>query len=224
MNQLHHNAPDLAGLTALERQLVELGATAVESLKRTFEQWMDIGHGLKILRGRANQIKGRNAFRLLAEQAGYGLVFHGVNNKIIHSVASNLLDIVEHEPQVRTWRDGLTDEQRWAWSSPSSIKRWCPIFATKKPRPKKAKPSKFDAAIAIFHDHLKKTKDAGFRQDAIEQIITPFGDETAAVWTAALRLKPVPVRIAVIKDMMAELKLKVTDLQEDPIQQTEEAN
>src|SRR5262249_10590824 len=147
MNQLHHNAPEIAGLTAEERQIVERGASAIESLKRTFDQWMDIGRGLKVLRARADELKGRETFQRLAEQAGYGGMFRSASGKINRSVISHLVDIVEHEDQVRAWRDGLTEDQRWAWVSPTSIKRWCPAFTKKAEKSKKkTRPSKFDAA------------------------------------------------------------------------------
>jgi hypothetical protein len=223
MNEPHHNAQWLADLPEDQRQIVERGAEAIEAVKLTFEHRMAIGHGLKVLKAKAEQLKVRNAFRLLAEQAGYGGLFRSAGGKVTHSFVSHLLDIVDNEAKVREWREQLTEHQRWAWASPSSIKSRCPVFKkteqTEQTEQAKKKadtaPSVFEVAVAALHDHLKKEDDADNRHVAIEQIIEPFADEVVEVLVADLLSEPIETRVAAVRQLMVNLDLTIDDIAQE---------
>jgi hypothetical protein len=211
----HHNVPELAGMTAEEREIVDRGAASIESLKRTFDHWMVIGNGLKIIHDRATALKGRNTFQQLAEQCGYGGLFRSANGKTNQSVVTHLLQIVERESEVRQWRENLTADQRWAWASPSSIKARCPIFAKAHKKPRRDKQPQFEVAIDIVHDHLEKTVDDDNRRALIERIVQPFFNDFREVWAAAMRLLPIEDRIATVRQMIASLELNIDQITEN---------
>jgi hypothetical protein len=213
----HHNIPVLAGMTAEEQEIVDRGAASIESLKRTFDAWMEIYHGLKIIKAKAEEIKGRKAFQQLADQCGYGGLFRSASGQINRSVISHLMQIGERESEVRQWRETLTADQRWAWASPSSIKTRCPIFAKakadKKPRPEKQ--PQFEIALDIVQEHLERTVDDDNRRALIERITRPFPDDFREVWAASMRQLPVEDRIAIAWQMIASIDLSIDQITEN---------
>jgi hypothetical protein len=178
---------------------------------------MEIYHGLKIIKAKAEEIKGRKAFQQLAEQCGYGGLFRSSSGQINRSVVSHLMQIGERESEVRQWRDNLTADQRWAWASPSSIKTRCPIFAKakadKKPRPDKQ--PQFEIALDIVQEHLESTGDDDNRRALIERIARPFPDDFREVWAASMRQLPVEDRIAIARQMIASIDLSIDQITED---------
>jgi hypothetical protein len=90
-----------------------------------------------VLADKAEVIGGKSTFRRLREREGYG----GINKARV----TRLLVVLEHEHEIGTWRAGLTDHQRFAWSSPESILNRATdangrrLFPPKKPT--KAKPA-----------------------------------------------------------------------------------
>jgi hypothetical protein len=215
--ETHHNIPVLAGMTTQEQEIVDRGAASIESLKRTFDSWMEIYHGLKIIKEKAEEIKGRKAFQQLAEQCGYGGLFRSASGQINRSVVSHLMQIGEREPEVRQWRETLTTDQRWAWASPSSIKSHCPIFAEakadKKPRPEKQ--PQFEIALDIVQEHLEKVDDDDNRRALIERIAGSFHDDFREVWAASTRQLPIDERIAIARQMIASIDLSIDQITED---------
>jgi hypothetical protein len=197
--ETHHNIPTLAGLSAEEQEIVDRGAASIESLKRTFDAWMEIYHGLKIIKAKAEEIKGRKAFQQLAEQCGYGGLFRSASGQINRCVVSHLMQIGERESEVRQWRETLTPDQRWAWASPSSIKTHCPIFAKakadNKQRPKKQ--PQFEIALDIVQEHLERTVDDDNRRALIERVAVPFHNDFREVWAASMQQLPIDERVAI---------------------------
>jgi len=119
----YHNAPEVADLNEDQRSEVEKGAEAIAALKRTFDDWLAIGRGVAVLRAEAKRRGGRQTFKQLLDKHGYA-VFLGKSK----ATTSKLLKIVEHEETVCKWRDTLTDDERFAWASPSAIVTHCPAL------------------------------------------------------------------------------------------------
>jgi hypothetical protein len=177
---------------------------------------MIIGHALKIIKAKADEIKGRNAFQQLADQCGFGGLFRSASGKINRSVVSHLMDVVEHESEVRQWRETLTADERWAWASPSSIKARCPIFIKADKKPRRNKEPQFEIAIDIVHEHLEKTDDDDNRRALIERIATPFQNDFREVWAASVRQLPIAERIATARQIIASLDLSIDQITENP--------
>jgi hypothetical protein len=212
--EIHHNIPALAGMSAEEQEIVNRGAASIESLKRTFDSWMEIYHGPKIIKAKGEEIKGRKAFQQLAEQCGYGGLFRSASGQINRSVVSHLMQVGERESEVRQWSETLTADQRWAWASPSSIKTQCPLFARakvdKKPHPQKQ--PQFEIALDIVQEHLEKTVDADNRRALIERIAVPFHNDFREVWAASMRQLPIDDRIAIARQMIASVDLSIDQI------------
>jgi hypothetical protein len=112
----HHNAPE--DFTDDQRKQLDSGREALSSLKRTFEDyWIPIARALRILNDKANAEIGRkrraDTFKRLKEEQGFGA--------IDGATVSRLIKIVEHEAEVRAWRDTLTPQERINWASPGSV-------------------------------------------------------------------------------------------------------
>jgi len=117
--------PELDSLSANEHKIVAGGREALRSLTRTFELWMVVGEGMKVLRTKADRLGGTKAFRRLLVQNGYDI--------LDNSVISKLLKIMDHRREVEAWRATLSDKQQREWSAPSTIFLHCPIFGRGKP-------------------------------------------------------------------------------------------
>jgi len=133
-----HNTPDLPTLSYEETVYIETARGAFLSLKKTFELWIGIARGLRVLKDKAERIGGRFAFDRLREREGLG----GKNShggQILNKTrVSRLLAILDHIAEVETWRAKLTEKQRFEWACPEAIHRHCPVFA--KPEPEGPKP------------------------------------------------------------------------------------
>src|SRR5215204_3182917 len=84
---------ELDTLSANERKIVAGGLEALRSLARTFDVWMVVGEGIKVLRAKADRLGGTKAFRRLLVQNGY--------DSLDNSVISKLVKIIGPSPRGR---------------------------------------------------------------------------------------------------------------------------
>src|SRR6516225_409258 len=115
---LSHNTPDIPSLDQLELATVENAREALGSLKKTFDFWVAIARGLKVLKDKAERLNlGRKTFDILREREGLG------KDQINKTRVSRLLAILDDLPAIEEWRSSnkLTDKQRFEWSSPEAI-------------------------------------------------------------------------------------------------------
>lgn len=150
------NAPESEGLTSADAELFERAREAVMRLrKRTFEDWVTIGHAVARAREIADARGGRQAFKRLLDQQGLAGT---VGDK---ATSTRLLAIMAELPKVTEWRETLTVRQQVDWSAPTTIFRHCPVF--QKPKAEGEKPptrmEEMGASIARLEDEnmtLKK--------------------------------------------------------------------
>jgi len=124
----YHNQPESDTLSADEHKIVEGGREALCSLARTFDLWMVVGEGMKVLRAKADRIGGKKAFRRLLAKYRY--------DSLDNAVVTKLLKIMDRRCEVEAWRATLSEKQQREWSAPSTIYLHCPIFA--KPKAERA--------------------------------------------------------------------------------------
>jgi hypothetical protein len=158
-----------------ERRILDDARDALISLKRDFEQWRTMGHGLRLLREKAGCIGGRNTFDDLREQAGLG-----EKQGLKRSVASKLLRVMSELDAVEKWRATLTAQQKLEWSSPSAILKHCPVFnrltapAGERKVSPYAKLQQAHAAVLEENDRLKRRSEEGslfdLKNDTVETI------------------------------------------------------
>ena len=129
----HHNGPDLPSLSREEHNYVEAAREVLALRKRTFEFWMVVARGLRSLKDKADRIGGKFTFDRLREREGLGGKRRDGTDILGKARVSRLLAILEHLPEVETWRADITDKQRFDWASPEAVYRHCPVFAKKKP-------------------------------------------------------------------------------------------
>ena len=101
-----------------ELAIVRAGRDA--SFARSFERWVAVARGIKVLRDEAKAIGGKKTFQLLLTRSGY--------DDINPSVITKLLKILDRLPEVEAWRETLTDKQRREWSAPTTVFKHCPVF------------------------------------------------------------------------------------------------
>jgi len=124
--------------SASEDETLEAARAAWAGLsKRSFEGWIAIGRGIRILRRRADQLGGRNTFQRLMAEQGFRMDGPKPERQFDKTTASRLLLVMEQETEVRIWHQQLTPVQQAEWASPNAILRHCPIFA----KPKSTEPS-----------------------------------------------------------------------------------
>jgi hypothetical protein len=127
----HHNAPTF--LSASEGETLEAARAAWAGLKkRTFEGWIAIGKGIRILRRRADQLGGRKTFQRLMAEQGFRIDGPKSERQFDKTTAIRLLQVMEQETEVRIWHQQLAPAQQVEWASPNAILRHCPIFAKAK--------------------------------------------------------------------------------------------
>ncbi len=78
-----HNQPESGNLSDDERRVVEGGKDALQSLAKTFDLWVAVGRGIKVLRNKAEAMGGRQTFKRLLEQNGYGSIDKAVISKLL---------------------------------------------------------------------------------------------------------------------------------------------
>ncbi len=111
------NAPVADDYTAQERDVLDATRSAWESIKKTFQTWVLIGEGLKLLRAKADALGGRDAFRRLLEANDLGY-FASKRGK---STATDLLRIMAMLTEVQAWHNGLDETRRYDWASPRAV-------------------------------------------------------------------------------------------------------
>jgi hypothetical protein len=125
MSKQRHPEEDV--LSADEHKIVEGGREALRSLgRRTFDHWMAVGRGIKVLRAKADRLGGTKTFRRLLARHGF--------DSLDNSVISKLLKIMDHRRDVEAWRATLSERQQGEWSAPSTLFLHCPIFLKRKAR------------------------------------------------------------------------------------------
>jgi len=147
--------------SASEDEALEAARAAWVGLrKRTFEGWIAIGKGIRILRRRADQLGGRKTFQRLMAEQGFRIDGPKAERQFDKTAATRLLQVMEQETEVRTWHQQLTPVQQAEWASPNAILRHCPIFA----KPKRTESSPYaqlkEAHISLLEEH-EKLKEQG---------------------------------------------------------------
>src|SRR5262245_3961206 len=110
-------------LTAIERKQVDDTREFITGQKKTFDRWIAGARTLRMLKLKSLCVNSKNAFLRLRTQYGLG------RDVISDATVSLLLAILRREEEVRAWRAGLTEEERYEWASPWSIRRHCPALA-----------------------------------------------------------------------------------------------
>jgi hypothetical protein len=154
-----------ATFSSSEDTQLEAAREAWFGQKRTFERWLVIGRGVRILRQRADRLHGRQTFaRLMAEQ-GFKMDGPKPERQFEKATVTRLIRVIDHESEVIAWHKKLAPFQQIAWASPDAIIRHCPIFANPNEGPKE--PSAFEllkrANIALQEENhrLMKTSQDG---------------------------------------------------------------
>ena len=161
-------------ITPDEHRVLQAAHEALIALRRTFDDWVAVGRGLRLLRQKADQIGTRTAFNELREQ-------HRLGDKYFRKeTVSRLLRVMDHLEAVQAWRLTLNEKQRIDWASPDSIVRRCPIFNKPKTATADAKPSPFrklvqaNAELQIeLHDLKQRVSHGdpyGLKNDSVEII------------------------------------------------------
>ena len=89
MSKQRHPEQDV--LSAYEHKIVEAGREALRSLRRrTFDHWMVIGRGIKVLRAKADRLGGTKTFRRLLAQNGYDSLDNSIISKLLKRSISRL--------------------------------------------------------------------------------------------------------------------------------------
>jgi hypothetical protein len=154
------NYPNLEELSDVQRSAIITGAEALKVLadfrRRTFDEWMTVARGLKILRELADQRTARKAFKNLRKEHGYG--------SLPEPTCTRLVLMAKHETTIRGWRDGLTERQRESWNSPTSICQRCSAvraeMAKAPPRkPRQASSRDFEVALDKVMDVMLAADD-----------------------------------------------------------------
>jgi hypothetical protein len=171
---LDDNMPGLPSLSHDEYDAVESARTALATMRRTFEFWIVIARGLRVLKDKANRIGGKFTFDRLREREGLGGKRRDGTNVLEKGRVSRLLAILDKLPEVEAWRAGLTDRQRFEWASPEAVFRHCPVFQKSDDgTPPPFRPVALDAAIKSVLHHLDKIEDEDNKRAVIERIAGP---------------------------------------------------
>ena len=153
--------------SASEDEALEAARAAWVGLKRTFEGWIAIGQGIRILRRRADQLGGRKTFQRLMAEEGFRIDGPKAERQFDKTTATRLLKVMEQETEVKIWHQQLTPVQQADWASPNAILRHCPIFA----KPKQTRPSPYkqleQAHMALLKEHEQ------LKQQGTEHLFDP---------------------------------------------------
>jgi hypothetical protein len=144
-NPIDTNDPESRNLDAEEIAIFDAARAAVTLLKKTFETWVVIGKAVVAARKRADRMGGGKTFRRILEQQGLSTV-------VPPATATRLEAIMAALPKVESWRASLTENQSFAWASPSAVFKHCPVFAKERAerRPAmKRRPSKNSVEAAL---------------------------------------------------------------------------
>ena len=162
-----------ASFSTSEDQALEAAREALATEKRSFERWLVIGRGVKILRQRADLLNlGRKTFARLMEEQGFKMDGPKPGRQFDKSTVTRLLQVMEREREVIEWhRKKLTPTEQIAWASPNAIIRHCPIFA---------KPKDPDTSLSPFEKLKQVNLDLQERLHRAEEEIKRGGGD---LWT-----------------------------------------
>ena len=151
-------------LTSDEDETLEEARVALVGLKKkTFENWKSIGHGVKILRKRANLFKGRKTFAILMAEQGFRIDGQKAERQFDKATVTRLLQIMDNLPDVEAWREKLEPHRQHEWSSPNSIFKHCPVFTKPIPDHQGEKPltrlQQTEQALAVALERIAKLED-----------------------------------------------------------------
>jgi hypothetical protein len=161
-------------ITPGERCILQAAHVVLIALRRTFNDWVAVGRGLRLLRQKADQIGTRPAFNELREQ-------HCLGDKYFRKeTVSRLLKMMDNLEAVEAWRLTLNEKQRFDWASPDTIVRRCPIFNKPQTATAEAKLSPFrklaqaNAELQTeLHDLKQRVSHGdpyGLKNDSVETI------------------------------------------------------
>jgi hypothetical protein len=126
------NIPAKFRLTPDEEREVAPARDAMAALQKTFDQWVAILRGWKVLRDKADRMGGRDSFMRLMDQQGFRMNPKPVAEKVVDkSTVTKGLQILERLADVLPWHEQLAPKQRREWASPSTIFKHCPVFNPK---------------------------------------------------------------------------------------------
>jgi hypothetical protein len=155
-------------LLAEDRAKFDAALSAVARIKATFDDWVVIGHAVVAARKYAERVGGRQTFHsVLAEQQ--------IMPPLDKAVISRLEKIMHRLDAVVKWRATLTEQQRIAWASPTSIVNRCTVFKIEKEQRRVVaprKPTRLESAQeenralkVEVERHRRPGKDYGFRNE-----------------------------------------------------------
>jgi hypothetical protein len=126
-----------------ERAVFDAALAAVTRIKATFEDWVIIGRAIVAARKHADRVGGRKAFPTI-------LVEQHIMPPLDKATVSRIEKFMARLPDVEKWRTSLTEPQRLAWSSPTSIVTHCDVFKLEREKRRAAtpkKPTRLDNAL-----------------------------------------------------------------------------
>ena len=191
----YHNKPESEALTESERPTVAAGRDALRSLSKTFDLWVVVGRGIKVLRVKAKAIGGKKTFQRLLAQNKY--------NSIDTSVITKLLKILDRLPEVEAWRAKLTEKQQREWSAPTTVFKHCQVFGGKPPA-KRAQPS-VTKDLGWFEREVKRLEDLVAELEA-------EADDPSGSYEMYLKTEPVEMRVVGILELLDEIDLPLEAL------------
>jgi hypothetical protein len=118
-----HNARELEWMTPEDRAQGELALGALHALRKTFEHWMIIAKFVYRMRQLADEKGGRKTFVRLLEQNGFEI--EEIGGK---ATLTRLVQIAEHEMEVREWQHELRRDEQLKWAAPTTIFKHCSVF------------------------------------------------------------------------------------------------
>jgi hypothetical protein len=120
------NARELEWLTPEDRTQGELALNALHALRKTFDHWMIIAKFVYRMRQLADEKGGRKTFVRLLEQNGCGPgEIEEIGGK---ATLTRLVQIAEHEMEVREWYHELRRDEQLRWAAPTTIFKHCSVF------------------------------------------------------------------------------------------------
>jgi hypothetical protein len=121
-----HNARELEWMTPEDRAQGELALGALHALRKTFEHWMIIAKFVYRMRQLADEKGGRKTFVRLLEQNGFGSrEIEEIGGK---ATLTRLVQIAEHEMEVREWHYALRRDEQLKWAAPTTIFKHSSVF------------------------------------------------------------------------------------------------
>jgi hypothetical protein len=120
------NAPESEALTSEDIEIFDAARQATAYFKKSFEQWATVGRAVVRAREIADRRGGAKTFMRLIQQQELAWF-------VTKQVATHLLRVMERINEVTTWRETLTEKQKFDWASPVTILRRCPIFNSPTP-------------------------------------------------------------------------------------------